>query len=1185
MRQLYLIFIAFVFCFKSWSQAPVVSISSSNTQICQGSSVLLTANSNQAGSTYLWSTGATTSSILVNPNTNTTYSCAVTANSQTTSASQTITVLANPVANAGADVLKTCVANASGAYIGMTAQPGVTYSWSPATGLNGATLANPLANPSTTTTYSLTATQSLTGCSATDAVVVTVNQQAPTADAGPDAEKTCVLNSTGAQIGGLAQSGVTYSWTPSSGLSATGVANPIANPSSSTNYLLTVTNVATGCISTDQVLVSVNTLLPTANAGLDFTKTCVANLNGSTIGQSAVSGVTYSWSPSTGLSSTIVANPIANPTLTTTYTLTATQTSSGCVASDQVVVNVNQQYPTANAGLDFIKTCTQNNAGATLGSAAISGCTYSWTPSTGLTNSTISTPFANPLQTTTYTVTVTQSSSGCTATDQMLFDVNLSTPIANAGADFIKTCVQNTSGLQIGSNAVSGYNYVWFPSLGLSVSTISNPIANPAQSTSYLLTVTDPVSGCTATDQVSVTVNNTPPTANAGLDFTKTCVSNINGLTIGSSATAGNTYSWSPSTGLSSASIAAPVANPTATTTYTVTVNNSSNGCTASDQVLVTVNQTIPLATAGPDFLKNCVQNMTGSPIGMTPVTGNTYQWSPVNGLNNPSAANPVANPSVTTTYTLTVSNVANGCTATDQIIVTVDIAVPNANAGNDFSVSCFGNAAGASIGMSPAPNITYTWTPTAGLTNAGLANTWANPSQTTTYTLTALNPSNGCSSTDQVLVSVNLTAPIANAGPDKLKNCAMNTTGAQIGTLAQPQTNYSWSPTTALSTPNAAQTWANPSQSMWYVLTSTNWVSGCVDIDSVYFEVNIVSPTIEAGLNQTVCIGDSVVLSATYPSGTQMSWNNGVQNNQNFLPTLSQYYTLSVIATNGCQSQDSLFVQVNPLPAIYAGPDIEICSGQTVNLAGSFGTIYYWTGGIQNGVPFIPTATGAYSVTGVDVNGCQNSDLVMVTVHPNPNVNAGTDPIICLGDSVLLAASGALTYTWSNGMANGSYVTPNFNTLLEVTGTNQFGCSGSDLLDITVNQPSSATLNVVFQGPYTLNGITYNVSGTYTQIIPNAAGCDSTITLNYELIDAGVDELSIETLEVYPNPFRDQIWISYDQALAGNEMLLIDLSGRVLERFVLSSDLKMELELGVFPTGTYLLSTPKTLPIRVVKL
>ena len=1185
MKQFYLAYFFFFLGTFIWAQAPVVSITASSVQVCQGNSLTLTANTNQPNSTFLWSTGATSSSIFVSPTLNTTYSCIVTANGQSSTASQAITVLASPTANAGSDFTKTCVSNANGAFIGTTAQPGVTYSWSPIIGLSSGTVSNPIANPTATTTYTVTATHAQSGCMSTDVVVITVNQQTPTADAGLDGEKTCVQNSTGVQIGALPQTGQTYSWTPVTGLSASGVANPIANPSTTTNYTLTVTNSATGCTATDQVLVSVNTSLPTANAGLDFIKTCVLNVNGLAIGQTAVSGVSYSWSPSSGLSNVSVSNPIANPNTTTTYTLTATQANNGCVVTDQITVTVNQQFPAPNAGVDLLKTCTQNASGATIGAAAQSGVTYSWNPSTGLSTATSSTPFANPTQTTTYTVTAIQTSSGCTSTDQMTFEVNVSVPVANAGVDFSKTCIQNTNGLQIGSSNVAGYSYNWFPTLGLSSSIISNPIANPTQSTSYLLTVTDQISGCTATDQVAVTVNTTAPTANAGSDFTKTCISNINGLLIGAGTTAGLTYSWSPATGLSASNIANPLANPSTTTNYTLTVNNPSTGCSSTDVVTVTVNQTVPIAQAGTDFLKNCYQNFTGNVIGMTPLTGNSYQWSPIAGLNNASAANPIANPSLTTTYTLTVTNLASGCVSTDQVIVTVDIATPTVNAGNDFTINCFANSNGANIGMTPSPGITYSWSPTGGLNTINTATTFANPLQSTTYTITALNPSNGCQNTDQVQVNVNLNTPIANAGPDKLKNCSINTTGAMIGSLPQPLTNYTWSPTTALTSPNASQTWANPAQSTWYVVTATNWESGCSDIDSVYFEVNVVYPIIEAGFNQSVCLGDSILVSATYPSGTQMSWNNGIQNNQYFIPTVSQYYTLTVIGTNGCQSQDSLFVQVNPLPGIYAGPDVQVCAGQSVTLTGSFGTIYYWSGGIQNGVPFIPSASGSYTVTGVDINGCQNTDLVSVTVNANPIISAGLDPAICLGDSVLLSATGGLTYTWSNGMLNGTYITPNFNTLLEVTGTNQFGCIGSDILNITVNQPTNSTINVLFQGPYTLNGITYNVSGTYTQVIPNAAGCDSTITLNYELVDVGVNEFSLTQIEVYPNPFGEQIWMEYNEALIGEQLLLQDLSGRVIARIELSADLKMELELGALPSGTYLISTAKTLPVKVIKL
>ena len=485
MKQYYL---AAIFCIIGmffWAQAPVVSITATSTQVCQGNSLALTANTNQPSSTFLWSTGATSSSIIVSPAANTTYTCIVTANGQSSTAGQAITVLSNPTANAGADITKTCASNANGAFIGMTAQPGVTYSWSPSAGLNAPTLANPIANPTATTSYTLTATHTQSGCVATDVVLVTVNQQTPTADAGLDGEKTCIQNSTGVQIGALAQTGQTYSWTPVTGLSASGVANPIANPTTTTNYTLTVTNTATGCTSTDQVLVSVNTSLPTANAGLDFIKTCVLNTNGLTIGQTAVSGVSYSWSPSLGLSNALVSNPIANPSTTTSYTLTATQANNGCVATDQILVTVNQQFPIPNAGVDLLKTCTQNASGATLGAAAQSGVTYSWNPSTGLSTATNSTPFANPMQTTTYTVTATQTSSGCSSTDQMTFVVNVAVPVANAGVDFSKTCVQNPNGLQIGSSPVAGYSYNWFPTLGLSSATTSNPIANPTQNTSY----------------------------------------------------------------------------------------------------------------------------------------------------------------------------------------------------------------------------------------------------------------------------------------------------------------------------------------------------------------------------------------------------------------------------------------------------------------------------------------------------------------------------------------------------------------------------------------------------------------------------------------------------------------------------------------------------------------------------
>ncbi|MBK7467936.1 MAG: hypothetical protein IPJ43_14650 [Saprospiraceae bacterium] len=81
----------------------------------------------------------------------------------------------------------------------------------------------------------------------------------------------------------------------------------------------------------------------------------------------------------------------------------------------------------------------------------------------------------------------------------------------------------------------------------------------------------------------------------------------------------------SPTSGLSNPLISNPTANPTVTTTYTVTITDTNNGCTDTDQVIVTVNTATPTANAGTDFTKTCTSNATGRQIGTTAVTGMSY--------------------------------------------------------------------------------------------------------------------------------------------------------------------------------------------------------------------------------------------------------------------------------------------------------------------------------------------------------------------------------------------------------------------------------------------------------------------------------------------------------------------------------------------------------------------------------
>ncbi|MBL0051511.1 MAG: fibronectin type III domain-containing protein [Bacteroidetes bacterium] len=378
--------------------------------------------------------------------------------------------------------------------------------------------------------------------------------------------------------------------------------------------------------------------------------------SGAVIGSAAISGNTYSWSPSAGLSSATEASPTASPLSTTTYTLTETITALGCTATNSVTVNVNT-LPAANAGTTQT-VCS--GSGAVIGSAAVLGNTYSWSPSAGLSSATEASPTASPFATTTYTLTETISATGCTATNSVTVNVN-ALPAANAGTT---QTVCPGSGAVIGSAAVLGNTYSWSPSAGLSSATEASPTASPLATTTYTLTETISATGCTATNSVTVNVN-ALPAANAGATQT-VCLGS--GAVIGSAAILGNTYSWSPSAGLSSATDASPTASPLSTTTYTLTETITATGCTATNSVTVNVSA-LPAAITGAN---QSICNVNGVQLGASAVIGNTYSWSPTVGLNSATISNPTASPTTATTYTLTETVSATGCISSNTVTVSV---------------------------------------------------------------------------------------------------------------------------------------------------------------------------------------------------------------------------------------------------------------------------------------------------------------------------------------------------------------------------------------------------------------------------------------------------------------------------------------------------------------------------------
>ncbi len=254
-----------------------------------------------------------------------------------------------------------------------------------------------------------------------------------------------------------------------------------------------------------------------------------------------------------------------------------------------------------------------------------------------------------------------------------LINVSYSQCNIDAGVDTVINCTNPSVTL----NGSGGVLYSWSPSNGLDDPNIANPVASPTNTTTYTLTITGG-NGCIETEDITVTVDDTTPTASAGSDETTDCIIQP---TVNLNATGGVSYEWSPSSGLDDHTVGNPVANPNTTTTYTVTVTGA-NGCEDTDDVTITVDKDLPPVNAGSDETIDC--NVLS--VNLNATGGGSYSWSPTIGLNDPLVANPVATPTSTTQYTVSVTG-ANGCVATDDVTVTVDNQTPTVDAGVDGTI------------------------------------------------------------------------------------------------------------------------------------------------------------------------------------------------------------------------------------------------------------------------------------------------------------------------------------------------------------------------------------------------------------------------------------------------------------------------------------------------------------------
>ncbi len=253
--------------------------------------------------------------------------------------------------------------------------------------------------------------------------------------------------------------------------------------------------------------------------------------------------------------------------------------------------------------------------------------------------------------------------------DTVIKPITILSATIQAVASISSICVGDSATL----SAFGGNNYQWSPASGVSNPTATIVTVHPTTPTTYTLTGIAN-NGCADTTIAMVNANQIP-VANAGAD-TIICVGE-NALL---SASGGNTYLWTPTGSLSNSSISTPVATPGGNTMYYVTVSNGP--CLDIDSVFVTVLATPTVTAVGTTTI------IIGSSTNLSAIGGGNYNWSPADGLNCITCANPIASPTLNTMYVVTVTD-ASGCTSNDTVYVTVEIQcaelfVPNAFSPNE---------------------------------------------------------------------------------------------------------------------------------------------------------------------------------------------------------------------------------------------------------------------------------------------------------------------------------------------------------------------------------------------------------------------------------------------------------------------------------------------------------------------
>ena len=772
-----------------------ITVTVNNPTVCAGNTTTLTAS---GATSYSWSPSAglssSTASSVTTTSTTTVYTVTGTKGVCSATATSSITIKPSPTvtvnsANICGNSTATLIANGA-----------TNYTWSPSTGLNITNGNTVIASPSTTTIYTVTGKSG--GCSSSATSSVTVNTSST---------PTLTVNSPTLCTGGtttLTVSGATnYTWSPAAGLSVTSGNTVTAVTSSTTVY--TINGTTGSCYSTTTATI---TVIPTTTIQVTSNKNGICAGSFATLKASGAN--TYTWSPAGSLSSSTGGIVAATPTTTTTYTI------SGSISTCTTIPDTITLTVTPLPIITITPASTVICSGKSTTLTASGANTYSWAPSTGLNTTTGTVVISNPINATTYTITGTLNA--CSSSTTTTVTVN-PTPTLTINSPTL--CATGNATLTVGGAT----NYTWSPSSGLSATNGNIITANTSSTSVY--TVNGSIGSCSTTTTTTVQV---APTATIHV------TSNLNPICANSSttltATGATSYTWSPAITLSSATGISVKATPTSNTTYSIT--GSSGTCTAIPYIITLTVNPLPIITLNSSPVSVC----SGNSATLTTIGASTYSWSPSTGLNTTTGALIIANPSVTTNYSI--KGVTNGCSSTKQFTLQIN-QLPNITITPSFTAICNG----AQTTLTALNGISYTWAPANSLNNSATASVIASPTLSTTYTVSATD-GNGCSNSSITSVSVSTAPQATPTGNGPL--CA----GQAITLLSNyisSTANYLWVGPNGFTSSSQNPLITNASSINTGTYTLTIAAGNCTTSNTVAIYVDNIPSTANAGKDTTI--------------------------------------------------------------------------------------------------------------------------------------------------------------------------------------------------------------------------------------------------------------------------------------------------------------------------------------------